>query len=416
MGVELSPSTVLDTSDPGDDTLERYKYQCSVAAINCIHMLLGKNGIVRIICENFEDIIIECEDAQFIGLQVKTKRFDLDPIKSTDESVVKSLSRFCLLDKTFPERFKKFDFLTNHRFWQESENQKNLPWLLEKIKKRGSVKGLPKKNATRIFVNLICEKSGIGEDEVVATLLKTVANAHSEPVGTISHRVIEAVSLHPNTCNLSLSQCAKVAENLVGIVFQASSKKLDGAVTEQYAAGAEFDKILEAHTLAGKCVTKELAESALTPASSQSEPLELASLVPISSLPTHLAVMVQKLDKGGLQAARIEEMSDLVKTFEALIVRWIKRYGSLQAEERYQTLLATVKFECTEAQVACEDPDTQYAPQMYEHLLKSLRERVAQAHEEFHGCRVEHLMGAAGMLTEQCKAWWSPKFEVERST
>lgn len=409
-----SPSSVLDVHDPGDDTLARYKYQCSVAAVNCVRLLTDEPNVIRVICENFEDLLLEHPNGSFIGLQVKTRRLDLDAFKASDDAVLKSFSRFCELDQLFPDKFTTFDFSTNHWFWETSENDKNLPWLLKKLKERGNVKRLPKTNPLRKYVGCICEKSKISEEQVVATLLKIVLNSRSEPVDAIAHRVREAVGSYKPTADLTLSQNAKLAEEIVNLTFQASSKKLSGDPAELYAAGVDFKNVLEAHTLSGKCITKELVENILIQPAGTSEPLELSSLVPIESLPTHLAVMVQKLDKGGLQAARIEQMSDLVKSFQALLFRWINKHGVEQAEERYQTLLTTVNFECTEAQVACEAPNTQYAPKMYEHLFEKLSARVAEAHDELHGCRPEHLLGAAGMLTEQCKAWWSPKFEVER--
>ncbi|MFV1535712.1 dsDNA nuclease domain-containing protein [Phaeobacter sp. JH204B] len=410
-----SPSTTLDTKDPGDDTLERYKYQCSVAAINCVRLLTASTNVVRVVCENYEDILIEHSDGSFVGLQVKTRKIDLDAFKSTDHAVIKSLSRFCALDQMFPGKFTAFDFSTNHWFWETSQNEKNLPWLIDRIKERGNVKRLPNTNPLRKFVKSICETSTFTEEQVVSTLCKTVLNCRSEPVSVIAVRVREAVGSYPATSELTFSQNAKVAEDLVNLTFQASSKKLDGEVTDLYAAGVSFDAILDAHTLAGKCIRKDQVERLLVPPKDSSEPLELSSLVPIESLPTHLAVMVQKLDKGGLQAARIEQMNDLVQSFQALLFRWINKHGVKQAEARYQTLLATVKFECTEAQIASEAPDTQYAPRMYELLFERLRARVAEEHVDLHGCRPEHLMGAAGMLTEQCKTWWSPKFKIEKA-
>lgn len=411
-----SPSIVLDKLDPGDDTLARYKYQCSTAAINCVRLLTDETNVARVICENFEDLLIEHPDGTFIGIQVKTKRLDLDAFKATDPVVIKSFARFCELDQLFPNQFRAFDFSTNHRFWDSSENGKNLPWILCGLKKRGTVKRLPKTNPLRCFVNSICAMTNLSDEQVTATLCKSVVNSRLEPVDAIDHRVREAIGSYHGTSELTLSQNALLGEQLVSMAFQASSKKTTGETTDLYAAGVDFSSVVEAHTLAGKCLTKDLVESILTTPKTASEPLELSSLVPISSLPTHLAVMVQKLDKGGLQAARIEEMSDLVKSFQILLLKWVSRYGVEKAEERYQTLLMTVKFECTEAQVACETPNTQYAPQMYEHLLARLRARVADAHDDLHGCRPEHLIGAAGMLTEQCKAWWSPKFKIEKAT
>ena len=408
-----SPSTVLDATDPGDDTLERYKYQCSVAAINCVRLMSATNEVVRVVCENFEDIVIEHANGLFVGLQVKTRGLDLDPFKATDAAVTKSLLRFCVLDQLFAEKFTAFDFSTNHWFWETSENGKNLPWLISNIKARGDVKRLPQTNPMRNFVNVLCEKSGLNESQVVSTLCKTMLNCRTEPVGAIAYRVREALGNYQPTSELTLSQAAEVAEDLVNLTFQASSKKLEGDVAELYAAGTDFKSILDAHTLAGKCITKAQVSKILVPPAAPTEPIELSSLIPIESLPTHLAVMIQKLDRGGLQAARIEQMSDLVQSFHALLFKWVNKYGVDHAQERYQTLLATVNYECTEAQVASENTDAQYAPLMYEKLFQRLRERVAEEHTDLHGCRPEHLMGAAGMLTEQCKAWWSPKFKIE---
>lgn len=414
MSTGHTPSTVLDLNDPGDDTLERYKYQCSVAAINCVRLVSSKPEIVRVICENYEDIILELADGSFIGQQVKTRNLDLDPFKATDNAVTKSLCRFCSLDQAFPGAFSTFDFSTNHWFWEASENERNLPWLIKRIKERGGVKRLPSKNPLRSFVQRLCAQTDLAESSVVSTLCRTVLNCRKESVGSIASHVREAVGTYPETSNLTLSQNAKIAEDLVNLTFQASSKKMDGNVADLYAAGTDFKDVLNAHVLAGKCITHKQVKEVLVPPNPSTEPLELAALVPIESLPVHLAVMVQKLDKGGLQAARIEQMNDLVYSFHALILRWLSRYGREQAEERYQTLLATVKFECTESQVACEAADKPYAPEMYEQLFTRLQSRVADEHDSLHGCRAEHLMGAAGMLTEQCHAWWSPKFEIER--
>lgn len=416
MNEGYSPGTVLDEFDPGDDTLARYKYQCSTAAINCVRLLTDGSNVIRVVCENFEDLLIETPDGKYIGLQVKTKRLDLEPFRATDAVILKSFARFCKLDQQFPSQFKAFDFSTNHRFWGNSENEKNLPWLLNKLKERRTVKRLPKTNPIRKFVQKLCIETEFTEDQIVATLCKTVLNSRLEPVDAIDYRVREAVGTYSGTSELTLSQNAKLAEELVNMTFQASSKRPSGEITDLYAAGTDFSEVVQMHLLAGKCITKDMVENILNASKITSEPLELSSLVPIESLPTHLAVMVQKLDKGGLQAARIDEMSDLVKSFQILLIKWVNKYGAEKAEERYQTLLLTVKFECTEAQVASEKPDIQYAPKMYELLLARLRARVADAHDELYGCRPEHLIGAAGMLTEQCKAWWSPKFKIEKAS
>lgn len=416
MNTNVSPATNLDTGDPGDETLSRYKYQCSAAAINCVRLILDESDIVTVICENFEDIVIERLDGQFIGLQIKTRKLDLGPFTATEEVIIKSLRRFCESDKLFPGKFEKFDFSTNHGFWKKKETEMNLPWVLESLKLRGTTKSLSGKNPMRKLVNSICEGTKLTPEIVDQTLCKTVLNMRMESIDGIDHRVREVIGQCPVSCDFPYSQVAKVAEEIVNMCFQASSKKPDGDMADLYAAGADFCDVVKQQSLAGKCISKAQVESIINAHSVISEPLQLSGLVPISSLPTHLAVMIQKLDKGGLQSSRIDDMGDLVKSFQHLLLKWIARFGSQVAEERYQNLLMKVKLDCTEAQVVVENPDTQYAPQMYEELKSRLRARVADAHDDLHGCNAEHLMGAAGMLTEQCKAWWSPKFDIEEAS
>lgn len=413
LNVANSPINVLDTDDPGDETLARFRYQCSSAAINCVRLILYAHEAVTVICENFEDILIERPDGSFIGLQVKTRQLSSDPFTATEAVIIKSLRRFCELDKRFPGQFCTFDFSTNHSFWEKSANERNLRWILKSLKERGNTKRLPKKNPMRKLVNSICEGTDLTPDIVDKTLLKTVLNSRLEGIDGITPRVTEVVSQCPGACDFPLSRVAKIAEDIVNICFQASSKKTTGDQSQLYAAGVDFHQTVKQHEMAGKCIKKKDIEDLINSHCSVSEPLELSGLVPIGSLPPHLATMIQKLDKGGLQVARINEMSDLVKSFEHLLVKWVRRFGPDITKERYQSLLVKVKFDCTEAQVSSETPNAPYAPQMYEALLERLKVRVADAHDELHGCSREHLMGAAGMLTEQCKAWWSKKFEIK---
>lgn len=415
MTTDPSPGNVLDIDDPGDETLARFRYQCSAAAINCIRLILDVHDVVAVICENFEDILVERLDGTFVGLQIKTRRLDLNPFTATEAVIVKSLGRFCMLDSQFPGKFQKFDFSTNHSFWRKKENEKNLPWVLDALKERQSIKHLPKTNFMRRFVHSICAETDLPAEQVIQTLCKTVLNSRTEAIEGIDHRVREAVGQCPVASDLSFSQVAKVAEELVNMCFQASSKKTTGDISDLYAAGLEFSEIVKGRSLAGKCISKKRVENIINAHCVVGESLQLSGLVPISSLPTHLATMIQKLDKGGLQNSRIDELSDLVMSFQHLLLQWVRKYGSEIAEERYQNLLAKVKFDCIEAQVVVENSDTQYAPQMYVELIQRLRDRVDDAHDELHGCNKEHLMGAAGMLTQQCKAWWSPKFEIEEA-
>ena len=340
LNTENSPIDVLDTDDPGDETLARFRYQCSAAAINCVRLILDEHKAVTVICENFEDILIECSDGSFIGLQIKTRQLQSDPFTATEVVIIKSLRKFCELDRRFPGQFCNFDFSTNHSFWEKSETDRNLKWILKSLKERGSTKNLKKTNPMRKLVNSICEDTDLTPEMVDNTLIKTILNSRLEGINGITPRVTEVVGQCPVACDFSLSRVTKIAEEIVNMCFQASSKKTAGDQSQLYAAGVDFHQTVRQNELAGKCIKKKDIEDLINSHRSNSEPLELSGLMPIGSLPPHLATMIQKLDKGGLQVARINEMSDLVKSFEHLLIRWVNRFGSDIAKERYQNLLA----------------------------------------------------------------------------
>tara|TARA_R110001606_G_scaffold71247_9_gene163301 strand:+ start:30313 stop:30480 length:168 start_codon:yes stop_codon:yes gene_type:complete len=53
---------------------------------------------------------------------------------------------------------------------------------------------------------------------------------------------------------------------------------------------------------------------------------------------------------------------------------------------------------------------------MYKGLRERLSERVTSQSQPLFGATEEHLVGAAGILTEECSVWWSNKFELKSRT
>ena len=76
-----SPTNVLDGNDPGDKVIARFRYQFCVATINAIRLVSQPSSAKSIVCENFEDLIIELHDGTVVAVQVKTKARDLGKIK-----------------------------------------------------------------------------------------------------------------------------------------------------------------------------------------------------------------------------------------------------------------------------------------------------------------------------------------------
>jgi hypothetical protein len=66
--------TVPSGQDGGDETLRRYRYQVTYAAILAVGMLDSQSDIVEVYCELCDDILLKLRDLTFVAVQVKTRQ------------------------------------------------------------------------------------------------------------------------------------------------------------------------------------------------------------------------------------------------------------------------------------------------------------------------------------------------------
>ena len=71
-----------------------------------------------------------------------------------------------------------------------------------------------------------------------------------------------------------------------------------------------------------------------------------------------------------------------------------------------------VRNECQEAYDAAHAASDGGGSRMLTEVRQRLRERHVGGRDELFGCAYEHLLGVAGMLTEDCTVWWSERFEL----
>ncbi|WP_342708920.1 dsDNA nuclease domain-containing protein [Bradyrhizobium sp. B124] len=251
-----APDTVLDKIDPGDEVAQRFFYQHCYAAINAIRLITDPEGVAEVICENHEDILIKRPQGSFVGMQIKTRALNQPSFKSSDAQVKTALVGFCLLDRTFPSAFDAFDLTTNHTFWNDADSSANLHWLLSSIQARGGVRGLRSNNPLRLFVEGIADAAGLSSTEVSGTLLKTTLRGHGSDIYSIRAHVREALSECPGVSGLPYLTVAQIADAIIALARDASTKTLKGTLADLYAPGTDLAKLIDDQTLAGKCISK----------------------------------------------------------------------------------------------------------------------------------------------------------------
>jgi hypothetical protein len=410
-----SPDSVLDKADPGDEIALRFNYQHCYAAINAIRLISDESNIAELICENHEDLLLKLPIGKFVGTQIKTRSITLPPFKCGDAQIRSALIKFCVLDRRFPLSFVSFDLTTNHSFWEEEESANNLPWMIRVIRERGGIKGLRQTNPVRQFVEALALDGDLKPIDVVATLQKTVCRGHGSDIGSIRGHVRDVLSSCPGVAELPYFTVVQIADAIIALARDASMKTLGGPTADLYALGTNLAEIVDDQLLSGKRISKADVESIISQYKSMSrsyQDLDLATHITAQDVPIDLVIAVRKLAKGGVETARVTNIEDLVRSFEALLLRWTRKYGVDEATRRYNNVLGVVQFEATEAQVYATTYGEPYGSRMYGNLVSRLQTRSANDADQLHGCRPEHLLGAAGILTEKCKTWWSSKFNL----
>lgn len=413
--MSIAPDEILDTEDPGDDVALRFLYQHCYAAIHALKMILPQPAVEEIICENHEDFLVRFTDGTLVAVQIKTRDLAQPAFKAKDEQVIKALARFAKLEAKFPGTFACFEFLTNHLFWQDDETDNNLPYLLDTLQQRGGVKGLKQTHTLRSWVAKIVAEAGLTEDQVVAALLKCKRTAKNDTVASGHKDVLEAITECPGLGSTPIHRAKALVVDLVSLAREASTKSEGTSVLALYEAGSDFAAVLAHQKLQAKRITKAQVEKVVSKATAVTvETLCVDDAVPFNELPRKLAVMYQKLERGQLETDRVLQLEDLVHSVEALYMKWATRYGAEEANKRINDLKKVVQFDCTEAKVSASKNGEPYASVMYGELYTHAKARCAMNEEHVYKCRPEHLMGTAGILTQECKVWWSKEFQLPK--
>jgi hypothetical protein len=410
-----SPGESLDRKDPGDDVQRRFRYQHAYAAIQCAKLLDPECKHDTVYCENFEDILLRKKTGTFEGVQVKTRQFKGELFKSTDAAIKGSIARFSELEKRFPGQFDAYHFVTNHGFWDEKQNKNCITFLVTSIKNRGGVKGLPVTHELRAYIATICQDHECDETDVVSAMLKLKLVGYESDLEKSPSDLRDVVAGLKDVEECSGRVARRVADNLMFLTYTASSMSLGGDVASLYELVSDFATHREALVLLGKtiCVekVKHVIDSSI--ASDADNLLVSARLVDADGILPGMDVLTEKLEHGGLQAERIDKVKDFKASMEKLYLGWRYKQDVATANARLIHLKSLVEDDCVEAKIeASTRKSTDYAPAMYQALRQRLLERVtSQAHPLF-GATEEHLVGAAGILTEECSVWWSDKFKL----
>lgn len=404
-----SPIDCRNMSDPGDEVLHKFRYQHAYGVILAVGLTTKKLDYTAIWCEQNEDFLAETSEGFFDAYQIKTRRSELGAWQINHEAFWKSIARFVKLDLAYPSKIRCFKFVSNTEF-SDSNAEQNKHFSPYKL--RNGVKSVTQwdelVDAAKDGFSWL--KNKLGEE---ATALFSVLKRLDIVLGPTSRAFEDEIALrHIATLDECKSMSAlflsRVSDALIARIAKASSLVSDDPTRDWIGLTC---KLNENPFLLAKRITSEdvklIVRDNLCPGFNYLP--ELASLQ-LSSHTGEMEVLRKKMSRGGL-ALYSEIMRRRALTAEQELFDLATRPN--MGRKKISQIENVVLGECSDAYLRASQKSEPYGPSMLIDVQDRLKDISSNNPAKVYNRSYDCLLGVAGLLTSECKVWWSEKFELE---
>jgi hypothetical protein len=412
------PAAVSDTDDPGDATLQNYRYQHAYGAILLASARRGEVPYVAIWCEHHEDLLAERTDGTYDGYQIKTSRPENGAWRMNDEDVVKSIGRFVDLIGEFGDRIGSLFFVSNTDFDHCSDSVRD-----EKRRRR----------RPRAFLDHVrsCASHSDIASPYDATFLELQGECGCQPdvlfvvlrrldlINGPSRDSFHAVVAHehlgrlPECCNLEPARLDEFCEDLIALVCLASSLVVTDPIRHLRPLINSGNGIALDPTLAAKRLT--VAEVVVY-RTRNPQPNRFhfpgQPTIQIGGQPRK-DILQAKLERGDL-AEQVEYLWGRERAIEYNLLT----NASLEPAktlEMLKQLEEIVLGECSEAHLRHRLNGEPFGPAMMITVLDRLKHLAEREPKRVYYQPYDFLIGVMSSLTSDTRVWWSPRFPVQES-
>lgn len=409
----LSPIEALDRSDPGDDTQRAFRYQHAYGVILLLAGFTGEKPYSAVWCEHHEDIFCERSDQRFDGFQIKTRKPENGHWTLSDESLKKSIKRFTKLFNEYENHINDLSFVSNTDFLKVGLDVKD-----RKRLGKSPVAFLQAVASSYSFQDLVepFDKSfnelqdycDCGVDLLFKTL-KKIRLVMGPDLRSFDAEISHNHLPRAKGCeNLDRSSLNQLRDELIQKVYYASSLYSDHPSRHWQCLlsnNAQNPELL-AKKLKVEIVSECLQEYKSVPFRYSSGLAQMN----IHSVNGEYTRLQKKFARGGL-AHQFLTMQRRTLSTENILIEL-----SYSSPEKFGKILnqleCVVKGECDEARLKASLEGSPYGERMlcdvYQRLKWLSREESSKVEYQNYEC----LVGMAGLLTEDCKVWWSEEFDL----
>lgn len=393
--------------DAGDETQRRFRYQINYTALKTLQILKSGSDVAAVYCEHLEDLLVQHADGSLTGIQVKSRELDQKPFRSSDASVRNALVRFCVRAARYPGRFRRFILATNFVFYT-GDGGEDVRNILTRCRDNPRHNGIGSRDKIVAYLKTLAETAKVSVEAVADTLALVGLEERKTGIDQPDVELINALGEFPELRGRPWAELAVVAHGLRSHIWDVSSLGLTGFVLDAHDAVADLPQHLDQLRAKRKRIDGETMSDLTRPQSDVGELLAIAGFTTRESIPPGLGRMELKMAAGAISYGDIDEMKDDVSSLESAFLRWKEKYGLAEANKRLAHFQHFAKRAAREAEKAVSPAGAPYGAAMFE-ALKGQADTICQQEQKtMFGCRPEHLIGAAGLLSEECRVWWDP--------
>lgn len=401
-----SPIDTIDHSDAGPDTMGRYRYQATFAAIVSLDLLNDQLKIQEMYHEHHEDVFVLQNNGKYVLYQVKTRLPKYSPLKFDDPSIYSAVKKFVRFEKKNPDACEKFVLVTNCPFYTTSPTSKNLEYCIELSKKGGTTDTSSYSGPMKKIVS----EFG-GDSDLVLKTLRKVELFPAAPLDSLNLQLKEKIWPHLGVAMVSKEKLDRICDRLVEKMNKSGANMYDERSDSSLRYG-DTEKNIDLEIISKKKITPDLVESIIQ-LGAQREPSLLRYMEPVIENTDGHNALFCKLKKANLSEENTELLVNLTYSAELYLAQLLHKYDVDKARGHREHLRLVTQNTCQTIYDSFSDKKGMGLP-----MLNSVREKLEQRYNSdiryrYDDLDIEHFIGISGILTNDCLLWWSEKFNLE---
>ncbi len=407
-----NPIDLLPDNQTGQDTERNYRYQHAYGVILLLGAVSNRLPYLSIYAEHHEDFICERSDSLVDGFQIKTRKPEEGSWDLADDALKMSIKHFVELNNTFHEAVGSLNFVSNVDFSNPGSDIKDHLKLrrspvkfIKIVKECSSVDNITA--PFDITLSELCAYCGCSAEELFATIKKVELILGPDRNSFDSEIVTTHLATLPNCSTFSVPVLNAIRDELIHRVWLASHK-VDDPSKHWY----PINKISPDNPyITEKRISVEMVLQTIH--KNVEPPFRYfdTSTITLGNGKGNLEILRKKMERGNLHN-QILTMERRSLSAEQKLIEFAIR-NPIGTEAHLAQLESIVQGECDEAYLNASLKGVPIGPQMLADVYNRLKLKSEQQSDLVLRQPYELLVGISGLLTGECKVWWSERFNLE---